>query len=93
MSENTSQQITAKDLDAILDKLSSRRDLKKQVALAKAQAEIQTIQREADAYWDGLYDAIKAVKEILPPSTKKNDGAENGKAKPRRYPNETSKQN
>lgn len=76
MSENTSQQITAKDLDAILDKLSSRRDLKKQVALAKAQAEIQTIQREADAYWDGLYDAIKAVKEILPPPIK-----ENGKAK------------
>lgn len=81
MSENTSQQITAKDLDAILDKLSSRRDLKKQVALAKAQAEIQTIQREADAYWDGLYDAIKAVKEILPPPTKENGGAENGKAK------------
>lgn len=81
MSENTSQQITAKDLDAILDKLSSRRDLKKQVALAKAQAEIQTIQREADAYLDGLHDAIRAVKGILPPPTKENGGAENGKAK------------
>lgn len=81
ISETTNPQITAKDLDAILDKLSSRRDLKKQVALAKAQAEIQTIQREADAYWDGLYDAIKAVKEILPPPIKENGGAENGKAK------------
>lgn len=58
--------LTAKDLDNILNQLTAKRERKKEIALAKAQAEIQTIQREADAYWDGLYDAIRAVKNLLP---------------------------
>lgn len=60
--------MTAKDLDAILRKLESQREHKKQIALAKAQAELDTIRREADAYFDGAYDAIKEIKALLPNS-------------------------
>lgn len=58
--------MTKKDLEAIEAKLTARRTQKKEIALAKAQAEINTIQREADAYWDGVYDALKAVRDLLP---------------------------
>lgn len=58
--------MTKKDLEAIEAKLTARRIQKKEIALAKAQAEINTIQREADAYWDGVYDALKAVRDLLP---------------------------
>ena len=58
--------MTDKDLDAIIDRLTSIREHKKQIALTKAQAEIQTIQRETEAYWDGMWDFCKAVKELLP---------------------------
>ena len=67
--------MTTKDLDAIMDKLTSKREQKKQIALTKAQAEIQTIQRETDAYWDGMYDFCKAVKDLLP---REKEGADNG---------------
>ena len=66
--------MTTKDLDAIMDKLTSIREHKKQIALTKAQAEIQTIQRETEAYWDGMWDLCKAVKELLP----KGEGADHG---------------
>jgi hypothetical protein len=66
--------MNAKDLDAIMDKLTHIREQKKQIALTKAQAEIQTIQRETEAYWDGMWDFCKAVKELLP---KGKDGADN----------------
>ena len=65
--------MTTKDLDAIIDRLTSVREHKKQIALTKAQAEILTIQRETDAYWDGMYDFLKEVKALLP--TEK-DGAD-----------------
>ena len=58
--------MTSKDLDAIMTRLTSIREHKKQIALAKAQAEIQTIQRETEAYWDGMWDFCKAVTELLP---------------------------
>ena len=66
--------MTTKDLDAIMDRLTSIREHKKQIALTKAHAEIQTIQRETEAYWDGMYDFCKAVKELLPTG---KDGADN----------------
>lgn len=66
--------MTTKDIDAIIDRLTSIREHKKQISLAKAQAEIQTIQRETDAYWDGMYDFMKAVKALLP---EEKDGADN----------------
>ena len=64
--------MTTKDLDAIMDRLTHIREQK--IALTKAQAEIQTIQREAEAYWDGMWDFCKAVKELLP---QEKDGADN----------------
>ena len=66
--------MTTKELEAIMDRLTSIREHKKQIALTKAQAEIQTIQRETDAYWDGMYDFCKEVKALLP---KEKDGADN----------------
>ena len=66
--------MTKKDLDAIMDRLTHIREQKKQIAITKAQAEIQTIQRETDAYWDGMWDFMKAVKELLP---EVKDGDEN----------------
>ena len=66
--------MTTKDLDAIMDRLTHIREHKKQIALTKAQAEIQTIQRETEAYWDGMWDFCKAVKDLLP---KEKDGADN----------------
>ena len=62
--------MTAKELDAILADLDKKRQHKKDVLLAKAQAEINTVLRESDAYFDGLYDAIKAVKALLPDTPK-----------------------
>ena len=57
--------MTDKELDTIWDRLLSRRNQKKDVALAKAQAEIQTIQREFDAYHDGVYDALKEIRTAM----------------------------
>ena len=54
------------DYDAILDKLLQKADRKRGVALVKANAELQTINREYTAYYDGAYDAIKAIKEAMP---------------------------
>lgn len=54
--------MTAKELDNIVTRLESARQHKKQIQLTKAQAEIDTINRCAEAYFDGLYDAIKEVK-------------------------------
>ena len=62
--------MTDKELNAILNELTAKRDQKKQIALAKAQAEIQTIQRETDAYWGGAYDAVKAIKATIPTPSK-----------------------
>lgn len=68
--------MTAKDLEAIREKLELASRQKTLIALAKAQAEIQTIQREADAYWDGVYDAIRAVKDLLPEPDQSSGGAD-----------------
>ena len=57
--------MTDKELDLLLLRLTNARLQKKDIALAKAQAEIDTIRREYEAYWDGVYDAIKEVKGTL----------------------------
>ena len=54
------------DYDAILDKLCTRAGRKREAALIKANAELQTIEREYTAYYDGAYDAVKAIKEAMP---------------------------
>ena len=58
--------MTDKELDSIMTRLTSAHDHKKQIQLAKANAEIATIQREADAYWNGVYDALKEVRNAMP---------------------------
>lgn len=58
--------MTEKELDAILDELDSKRQRKRELQIAKAQAELKAIDREYEAYVDGLYDAIRAVKAIMP---------------------------
>lgn len=57
--------MTDKELDKIIFRLESAREHKKQIQLTKAQAEIDTINRCADAYFDGVYDAIKEVKYAI----------------------------
>lgn len=57
--------MTAKELDAIVSRLDSVQQRKKQILLTKAQAEIETINRCADAYYDGLYDLAKEIKTTL----------------------------
>lgn len=56
--------MTDKELDLLLLRLTNARLQKRDIALAKAQAEIDTIRREYEAYWDGVYDAIKEVKNM-----------------------------
>lgn len=58
--------ITVEKLDEIFKKLENSYSQKKCIKLAVAQKEIEAINREADAYLDGLYDAFKAVKSALP---------------------------
>lgn len=58
--------ITVEKLDEIFANLANNGSRKKDMKLAVAQKEIEAINREADAYWDGLYDAFKAVKSALP---------------------------
>lgn len=48
---------------------SRKRDMKQ----LEAQAEIKTIQREYEAYTDGVLDAVKAIKQEVA-----KDGAGNG---------------
>lgn len=50
------------DFDIILDSLDKGRQRKREIALAKAQAEISTINREYEAYMGGVYDAVKVMK-------------------------------
>ena len=54
--------MNAKELDAIVAKLDSARQHNKHILLAKAQAEIDTINRCAEAYYDGLYDMAREIK-------------------------------
>ena len=58
--------MTVKDIDKIVSSLDLARSRKKQFELTKAQAEIEAINRCADAYYDGLYDMAKEIKNLLP---------------------------
>ena len=58
--------MTDKELDAILDNLDRARARKREIDTVKAQAELKAIEREYLAYYDGAYDAIKAVKAAMP---------------------------
>lgn len=53
------------DFDAILDNLDRAYRHKRDTALAVAKAEMKAIEDKYLAYYDGAYDAIKAVKTAL----------------------------
>lgn len=60
-------------LDELLQRLESAHNRKKERLLIIANTEIEAIQREDTAYYDGIYDAIKEVKNQL-----KKDGGRKG---------------
>ena len=62
--------MTNEDLDRILANLDARYQRTREQRLIKARAEIEAIDREYAAYYDGAYDAIKAVKSIMPEPVK-----------------------
>lgn len=57
--------MTGKELDDILNNLDLLRMRKREIETVKAQAELKAIEREYLAYYDGAYDAIKAVKMAM----------------------------
>ena len=57
--------MTNEDLDRILASLDARYRRTREQRLIKARAELEAIDREYAAYYDGAYDAIKAVKSIM----------------------------
>ena len=57
--------MTTAEFDAIQKALINKMSRKKDIALAAAQKEIDTIQREYDAYFDGVDDALKAVRAAM----------------------------
>lgn len=57
--------ISNEKLDQILADLDRAKQRATQIAVVKAQAEVSALQREAVAYSDGAYDAIKYVKQLL----------------------------
>ncbi len=59
------EKLIEKELDAIINRLDIQMQRNKQIQLIKAQAEIETINRCAVAYVDGLYDMAKEVKNLL----------------------------
>lgn len=50
------------DFEKILDDLEKVQGRKRDIALVKAQAAIDTINKEHEAYLDGAYDAVKVIK-------------------------------
>ncbi len=57
--------MTDKDLDAIRKQLEMERLRKQDIQFIKAKAEMDTINRETTAYYDGVYDALKAVGALM----------------------------
>ena len=52
-----------KELEAIYENLLDKRGRRMNSALVKAQAEIETINREYEAYCEGVYDALRALEK------------------------------
>lgn len=48
----------------IYESLVEKHNRKAIIARVKAQAEIETIQREHEAYMDGVHDALRAAQEV-----------------------------
>lgn len=57
--------MTDKEFDVILDNLDRAYRYKRDIALAVAKAEMKAIEDKYLAYYDGAYDAIKAVRTAM----------------------------
>ena len=57
--------MTTEEFDAIQEALINKMSIKKDIALEAAKKEIDTIQRAYDAYFDGVDDALKAVRAAM----------------------------
>ena len=57
--------MSGEKLERIFNDLTCAHARKRDNALIKAKAEIEAIQREDTAYYDGVYDAIKEIKNAL----------------------------
>lgn len=69
--------MTDKELDLLFIRLTNAEGRKRDIKLAKARAEIDTIQREHEAYLDGVCDAIKEIKNMC--CREEGSVADNGK--------------
>lgn len=63
-----------KKLEEVLEQLMNSHRRKTDLRLAKANMEIQTINREDVAYYDGAYDAISKIRLILREEEAKTNG-------------------
>lgn len=50
------------NFDKIIDELEKGHSMARDIALAKAHAEVDAINREHEAYLDGIYDAVEVIK-------------------------------
>ena len=57
--------MTTEEFDAIQEALINKMSIKKDISLEAAKKEIDTIQRAYDAYFDGVDDALKAVRAAM----------------------------
>lgn len=64
--------MTNKELDIIRNRLEQERQRKQDIQMIKAKTEIDNISRETTAYYDGVYDALKAVEILMAEGGKDN---------------------
>lgn len=64
--------MTNKELDIIRNQLELERQRKQDIQMIKAKAEMDNISRETTAYYDGVYDALKAVEVLIAEEGKDN---------------------
>ena len=57
--------MTEKELEAIYSRLTASKDRIRDIKIAKAQAEVDAINREYSAYCVGVDDAIRAVRGAM----------------------------
>lgn len=57
--------MSEKELEAICARLTMSKDRIRDIKIAKAQAEVDAINREYNAYCDGVDDAIRAVRGVV----------------------------
>lgn len=57
--------MTEKELEAIWLRLTKRKDRIRDIKIAKAEAEVDAINREFSAYCNGVDDAIKLVLDAM----------------------------